>query len=273
MEIDAVLEVEAGDPQIAIEFLVANVNLSKSRLKDLMTKGGVWRVTKEGQRERIRRAMTDILVGEQIEIFYNEELLAYKPLKPELLIDEGQYSVWHKPAGMPLEGNDFGDFHSFERAIAYAFKPSRPVFWLDAFDYEANGVVVLAHTRKAAADLTERFNPAGLHEAEIHYRCEVTGDYNAGEVLTTKLLDGMASCKVVKVRYDARPNRSILDVWLVTGYQHQLRQQFAELGLPIIGDEEYGLESEQYEGLKLKIVEVKFNCPIKGDIQHVSVLK
>ena len=68
MKIDAVLEVEAGDPQILVEFLLSNVNLSKSRLKDVMSKGGIWRVTNDGERTRVRRAMTDIFVGEQIQI-------------------------------------------------------------------------------------------------------------------------------------------------------------------------------------------------------------
>jgi tRNA pseudouridine32 synthase/23S rRNA pseudouridine746 synthase len=273
MEIDAVLEVEAGDPQIAIEFLLANINLSKSRLKDLMSKGGVWRVTKEGERERLRRAMTDIFVGEQLEIFYNEDLLALKPLKPELIIDEGQYSVWNKPAGMPLLGNDFGDFHSFGRAVEYTFNPNRPIFWLSAIDYEATGMVILAHSRKAAADLTTQFNPEGLKGAEVHYRCEVIGDYQGGDRIDLDLEGEPSRSRVEKVRYDARPNRTVLDVWLETGREHQVRKQLAELGYPVIGDEEYGPENDEMEGLRLKIVELKFDCPLNGDIQHVSMLK
>jgi tRNA pseudouridine32 synthase/23S rRNA pseudouridine746 synthase len=273
MEIDAVLEVEAGDPQIAIDFLVANINLSKSRLKEVMSKGGVWRVTKEGERGRLRRAMTDILVGEQIEIFYDDSLLSVKPFTPELIKDEGQYSIWNKPSGMPLQGSDFGDFNSFVRALDFAFQPSRPAVWLKAFDYEASGVLVVAHSRKAAADLTAQFNPDGFKDAMIHYRCDVIGDYNLGDELISELDGENTESRVSKVKYDARPNRSVLDVWLKTGREHQVRKQLASVGFPVVGDELYGPESDEIERIRMKIVELKFECPLNGDIQHVSLLK
>lgn len=272
MQIDAVLEVEAGDPQIAIDFLVANVNLSKSRLKDLMNKGGVWRVTKTGARDRLRRAMTDIFVGEQIEIFYDEDLLAIKPIKPELLEDLGQYSVWHKPQGVPLTGSDWGDFHSFTRALALAFKPERDLYWFQAFDYDASGLMVLAHTRKAAADLTVQFDPEGLNSTKIHYRCEVVGDYQGPETIDQILDDLNASTRVQKVRYDARPNRSVLDVWPATARPNQVRRHLADAGYPIVGDEPNGQESGIGEMLRMKIVELEFECPVKGQIQRFSLV-
>ena len=273
MEIDAVLEVEAGDPQIAIDFLVANVNLSKSRLKDLMNKGGVWRVTKTGERSRIRRAMTDILVGEQVEIFYDEALMSMRPIVPEMIDDLGQYSIWQKPAGMSLEGNDWGDSNSFTRALELHFQPRRDVYWLSAFDYEATGIMVVAHTRKAAADLTALFNPDGLNGGQLHYRCDVIGDFDLSDPLTLPVAGESAQSKVTKVRYDSRPNRSIVDVWPVTGRKHQVRQQFANAGFPVVGDEQYGHTNEDIEGLRLRVMEVSFECPVSGKIQHVSLVK
>ncbi|WP_196158313.1 pseudouridine synthase [Reinekea sp. G2M2-21] len=273
MEIDAVLEVEAGDPQIAIDFLVANVNLSKSRLKDLMNKGGVWRVSKTGERARIRRAMTDILVGEQIEIFYDDAYLSLRPIGPELIEDLGQYSIWNKPSGLSLSGSDFGDYNSFQRALELHFQPTRDIYWLQAFDYEATGIMVVAHTRKAAADLTVQFNPDGYQNAMVHYRCDVQGDYNGGEELTTDIEGDSAHSRVNKVRFDARPDRSVLDLWPTTGRPYQVRQQCAQAGNPVVGDELFGRSNDDIEGLRMKIIEVSFVCPVDGKIQHVSLLK
>jgi len=273
MEIDAVLEVEAGDPQIAIDFLVANVNLSKSRLKDLMNKGGVWRVTNDGDRSRIRRAMTDIFVGEQIEIFYDDAMMSLKPIAPELIDDQGQYSIWHKPAGMSLDGSDWGDFNSFTRSLELFFNPKRDVYWLSAFDYEATGVMVVAHTRKAAADLTVVFNPDGFEGGHLHYRCDVVGDFPDITELTQTVNNETAYSKVEKVRFDARPNRSIVDVWPTTGRKHQVRQQLAAAGYPVVGDELFGSVNEDIEGLRIRVMEASFECPVSGKIQRVSLVK
>lgn len=262
MQIDAVLEVEAGDPQIAIDFLVDNINLSKSRLKDLMSKGGVWRVDLKGQRERLRRAMTDISVGEQIEIFYDEELLSLKPLKAELLEDAVEYSVWNKPNGMPLKGSDWGDFNSFERAIELFLKSERELYWLAAFEYQAAGILVLAHSRKAAAMLTERFDPDGFVEAGIRYRCDVVGNFSHDGVCDLSLDGEAARTDFQKVRYDPRPDRSVLDAQPQTGRRDQVRRHLAALGNPVAGDPDYGSASDEQGLLRLKIVEVSFECPL-----------
>lgn len=272
MEIDAVLEVEAGDPQIAIDFLVANINLSKSRLKDLMNKGGVWRVDKNGDRQRLRRAMTDILVGDQIEIFYDDDLLALKPLKAELVEDAGQYSVWNKPAGMPLLGNDWGDFHSFARAVELAFNPTREIFWLAALDYEASGLLILAHTRKAALAFSNQFAVEGFSGASLHYRADVQGDIGAEELLDRPIDEAPAITRLKKVRYDVRPNRSVVDIWPQTGREHQIVRHFAAVGYPIAGDERYHEEDEGVEGLRLRLIELAYSCPVSGEAKTFSLV-
>jgi tRNA pseudouridine32 synthase/23S rRNA pseudouridine746 synthase len=273
VQIDAVLEVEAGDPQIAIDFLVANINLSKSRLKDLMNKGGVWRVTNEGERSRIRRAMTDIRVGEQIEIFYDETLLSLKPVKPDLIEDLGQYSLWNKPQGMSFAGSDWGDFNSFVRSVELYTKGEREMFLFQAFDYDASGVMLVAHSRKAAASLSEQFAETGFTRGKLHYRADVQGDFEGGDTLAMELEEGLAKAKVAKVRYDERPNRSVIDIWPLTGLEHQVRRQLSHAGFPVVGEDLYTDEETETELLRLKCIEVEFECPVKGDIQHVSLIK
>lgn len=273
MQIDAVLEVEAGDPQIAIDFLVDNVNLSKSRLKDLMNKGGIWRVALDGERTRLRRAMSDIFVGEQIEIFYDEELLATKPVRPELVVDKEQYSIWNKPLGMPLKGNDWADFNCFERALELQFKGQRPLFWLNAFDYEASGLALIAHSRKAAAELSEQFNPTGFQSASMVARCDVDGEFTATRSLQSDSDEGTAKMDVEIRRYDGRSNRTTLTVSPRTGFELQIRHQLAEAGFPVVGDDENGFDDESYEVLRLKNVELTFECPVDHETEHVSLLK
>lgn len=275
MELDAALEVEAGDPQIAIDFLVDNINLSKSRLKELMRRGGVWRVTRDGHRERLHRAMTDISVGEQIEIFYDEALFSLKPLQPELVVDAGQYTLWNKPTDASLHGNDWTDYHSFSRAVELKLDGERPIFWLNNLDYQASGLTLLAHSRKAAAELTEQLDNLESSAAVVKYRAVVYGQFVHQGRVSTELMDGAAISEFSPVRYDARPDRTILDIQLVSALPDQAQRQCKSLGHSIVGDEMHDHQEDQEladgSGLQLKLTELAFQCPVEKKPMRFSL--
>lgn len=275
MKIDAVLEVEAGDPQILIEFLLSNVNLSKSRLKDVMSKGGIWRVAKNGERTRVRRAMTDILVGEQIEIFYDEALMSAKPLRAELIEDYGQYSVWQKPFGMPFEGDDWGDYNSFIRNLSFAFDEPRDTVLLSSLDYSASGLVLIPHTRKAAAAISESIGVDFIEDSAVHYRVDVAGNIDDLDRIDLDIEGEKAITNIEKVKYDERPNRSVVDVWPQTGRLRQVRSHFKAIGHPIIGDIEPDGElddSVRLDPIRLKLVELTFLCPVTKVLKSYSTI-
>ncbi|MFQ3282333.1 pseudouridine synthase [Reinekea sp.] len=275
MKIDAVLEVEAGDPQILIEFLLSNVNLSKSRLKDVMSKGGIWRVDKKGERSRVRRAMTDILVGEQIEIFYDEALMGAKPLHAELIEDYGQYSVWQKPFGMPFEGDDWGDYNSFIRNLSFAFDEPRDTVLLSSLDYSASGLVLIPHTRKAAAAISESIGVDFIEDSAVHYRVDVAGNIEDLDRINIDIAGEKAITNIEKVKYDERPNRSVVDVWPQTGRVRQVRSHFQAIGHPIIGDIDPEGElddSVRLDPIRLKLVELTFLCPVTKVLKSYSTI-
>jgi tRNA pseudouridine32 synthase/23S rRNA pseudouridine746 synthase len=275
MKIDAVLEVEAGDPQILIEFLLSNVNLSKSRLKDVMSKGGIWRVSKNGERARVRRAMTDIFVGEQIEIFYDESLMGAKPLYAELIEDYGQYSVWQKPFGMPFEGDDWGDYNSFIRNLSFAFDEPRDTVLLSSLDYSASGLVLVPHTRKAAAAISESIGNDFIEDSAVHYRVDVEGNIDDLDCIDIEIDGEKAITNIEKVKYDERPNRSVVDVWPQTGRLRQVRTHFQAIGHPIIGDIDPEGElddSVRIDPVRLKLVELSFLCPVTKVLKSYSTI-
>jgi tRNA pseudouridine32 synthase/23S rRNA pseudouridine746 synthase len=47
--------------------------------------------------QRLRRATKPLKAGDQLHIYYDEEVLATVPPTPKLIADEGDYSIWHKP--------------------------------------------------------------------------------------------------------------------------------------------------------------------------------
>lgn len=270
MQIDVVLEVEAGDRLIAIDFLVDNIELSKSKLKDMMNKGAVWHVDRKERRIRLRRAMSDLKVGDRLEIFYDDELLAIKPPLPRLVVDETHYSIWDKPVGLLSEGTDWGDHCSLPRMVELYFKPRRDVHLVHRLDQEASGLMMVAHSRKAAALLSDLFAAGKVTK---HYRVEVEGDLADIEGEITTPIDGEPACtRYQKVKYDAHPNRTTLDVWVDAGPEDQIRRHLESIGHPVIGDPRHDQGEANPEGMKLKAVEMRFECPITHTAQHISLL-
>lgn len=264
---DIALEVEAKDSLIAIDFLLDNVNLSKSRLKDVMNKGSVWLKSGNKPRSRLRRAMTDLKVGDIVEVFYDEQLLSLKPVKLTPIADNGQYSVWDKPAGMLTQGTDWGDHTALLRVVELAFTPRREAFLIHRLDRESSGLVVIAHSRKMAATLTELFKSGHVKK---RYRIEVSGnlaDFAAFGDINEPLDGKSADTRFELIRYEAAKNYSVVDVWLGTGRKHQIRRHFDHIGHPVMGDPKYGTGNKNESGMKLNAVDLNFKCPVtKKDV-------
>ena len=271
IRIDIALEVESKDSLIAIDFLLDNVNLSKSRLKDVMNKGAVWIKQGNKPRTRLRRAMTDLKVGDIVEMFYDEQLLALKPVKMQPVADKEQSSVWDKPAGMLTQGNEWGDHTALLRMVELSFNPRREAILIHRLDREASGLVVVAHSRKIAAALSELFKSGHVKK---RYRIEVLGnlaDYSKSGDINLPLDGKNADTRFEMIRYEAAKNYSIVDVWLGTGRRHQIRRHFDHIGFPVIGDPKYGKGNKNQSGMKLNAVELSFQCPISGKEVNYSV--
>lgn len=256
LRIDVALEVEEADSSIAIDFLLDNINLSKSRLKQTMNKGAVWLIRQDQPKQRLRRAMTDLQVGDIVELYYDEHMLAQTPLVTAPIADYELYSVWHKPAGMLTFGTDWGDHLSVMRQAELYFKMQRPCFILDHLDQDASGLVILSHHKRAAAALSELLVNDELVK---HYRAEVQGILGkVGDVGSFEApLDGKPARTEYKVhKVSEYANQSNVELITHTGRAQQVRRHLADAGHAIIGDG---------EGMKLTLDQITFTCPLSGE--------
>lgn len=251
-------------PQQAIEALVAAApQLSKGRLKDAMNKGAVlWRRGK--QNKRLRRAQADLLPGDTLELNYDEQLLQ-RSCDAAVLIHEARgYSVWFKPAGMLSQGNEWGDHLSLLRFAELHWQGKRQVFLLHRLDREASGLVLIAHTKQAAAAFSLMMQQ---HKIDKIYRIEIKGQLSdellARGELTTALDDKACSTRFELESYSAESNTSIVKVKLITGRKHQIRRHFALSGHPVMGDPAYGSGNKNEQGLMLQAVQLNFICPFR----------
>ena len=253
-------EAEAG--QAAAGLLAQASGLSKLRIKDAMAKGAVW-VSRGGPRRRLRRATREVQAGERLELFYDPAVLALAPPVPELVADLRDYSVWFKPAGMLSQGSLYGDHCALDAAVERHFGGRRQVFLLHRLDREARGLVLIGHTRAAAAALSKLLAAGGV---EKRYRVLALGVVApAGErICIDQPLDGKRCETALQVLEITAGGNSWLEVSLGTGRKHQIRRHLEGIGHPVMGDPRYGCGNAWAEGLQLSAWSMAFRCPLTG---------
>jgi tRNA pseudouridine32 synthase/23S rRNA pseudouridine746 synthase len=244
----------------AIDVLAAATDLPRARLKDALNKGAVW-LRSGGKEQRLRRATRTLRRGERIALYYDEDILLLAVPEPQLIADEKAYSLWRKPAGLLAQGTRFGDHCSLLRVCEKYFSPARDAFLVHRLDREAEGLMLIAHTRKAAELFSALWQERAIGKS---YTVEVEGCAGAiGERRRVDAeLDGKpAATEFTVAAFDAARNRSTLNVDLITGRKHQIRRHLAGIGLPVVGDYRYGSGGGQ---LALRAVSLRFRCPLTG---------
>lgn len=256
-----------SDDATAVDILAAHSDLPKARIKDALNKGAVW-LRDRGGEQRLRRATRVLKRGERISLYYDEEILRRVAPTPILIADEHTYSIWNKPPQMLAQGTHFGDHCSLLRFCEKHFEPARKCFLVHRLDREAEGLMLIAHTSKAAAIFS-----ALWQQRDIEKKYSVIVEGIVGAIGTSQRiesqLDGKASISeftVIATNDDAR--RSILEVTLITGRKHQIRRQLAGLGFPVVGDYRYGRGGD---ALALRAVALQFRCPFSAQLKQFAI--
>jgi len=254
----------------AADILASATGLSKMKVKEAILKGAVW-IRRGGRLRRIRKAALQVRTGDVLELHYDEGILAAAPPEARLMADEGGYSVWHKPAGLMAQGTMYGDHCSLMRQVELFFNNRREVYLVHRLDREVEGVMLVAHTREAAAGLSRLFRENLVLKK---YRAEVLGNIGpAGSERVIDLpLDGKKAKTVFTVlSYDRERNISLADVAIESGRLHQIRRHFDMIGHPVMGDPKYGKGNKNREGLRLTACHLAFRCPLRGRLVEYSV--
>ena len=223
----------------ARDLLIEASKLSSSQVSTAMTSGAVWLKTKHGIR-RIRRKSATLSVGDEIYLNYDEAVLTQTTAPAELIRDGGRWSVWKKPFGMRSQGSKWGDHTTLGRYAETNLEPLRESFIVHRLDLAAQGLMMLAHDKKAAANIAGQFAARTVgkrYHAIVHGK--FSGQADARQY--TGEIDGKAAeTKAVRLRFDPETSRSVLLVSISTGRKHQIRRHLSEAGFPIVGDRMYG---------------------------------
>lgn len=259
----------------ASQLLAQRANLSQATIKDAMHKGAVWLISGK-QKRRLRRASKPLQLGDVLELNYNAQLLAQTVPEPQLLHDAGQYSVWFKPYGLHCQASRWGDFASIDRWVELNLpnlgsdpdnQTVRPVFLVHRLDRATTGAIVLCHSKNAARLFSAMFRDG---QVDKRYQAIVQGDFSVlpADHEVNIELEGKA-CTSLFSYVAQQAGMSLVDVKLLTGRKHQIRQHLSALNFPIIGDRLYGDNTTR--DLQLQSVSLQFVCPFSQQPQQFVV--
>ena len=252
------------DPTIpAAQLLKELSGLSKQQIKHAMKKGAVWVSEGDSGHKRLRRADKTLKQGQELHFYYDAGVLDLQVDDAVLIADEGDYSVWFKPYGMLSQGSKWGDHCTINRWVEQNHLPQRPAFIVNRLDRAAQGLMLIAHTKSTAANLSGLF---ASREIAKSYTALVSGRFPT-DLKLESLVDGKtALSRVVLLTFNEITNKSLVSVEIETGRKHQIRKHLSGAGFPIVGDRLYDPKVSACEqNLCLVSTTLAFNCPISGD--------
>jgi len=268
------LTVENTDSS-AVDLLAEATSLSRQHIKQVMQKGAVWLEEKKtGKPRRLRRASKTPAAGDELHLYYDTQVLESIPAPPELVADQGEYSIWYKPFGLLSQGSKWGDHCTIQRWVEQNLTPQRPAFIVHRLDRAATGLIMIAHQKRIASDLAKLF---AQREMEKHYRVIVHGQFpeSAWPQKMDTDIDGRHARSYARLlEYNAEKNYSLLDVRIETGRKHQIRKHLLSIGFSVVGDRLYHGEGQQQEGgenLQLTASSLAFICPLTQQKKHFQL--
>jgi tRNA pseudouridine32 synthase/23S rRNA pseudouridine746 synthase len=255
----------------ASELLASDTGISKAKIKQAMQKGAVW-ISGNRKTERLRRPKKLLRPGDQLHLYYNEDVLKKEVSMPTLISDNSEYSIWYKPYGVLSQGSKWGDHCTIDRMIE--IHTQKRAYLVHRLDRATTGLMIIAHKKNTAAQLSKLFRDRAIDK---RYLAIVVGEFpNTGDIQTImSIIDGKkAISHVSKLSYCPHLQQSLVDIKIETGRKHQIRRQLSESGHPIIGDRLYGQpedNSEHTDNLQLCCYSLAFRCPTSGADKHYEL--
>jgi 23S rRNA pseudouridine955/2504/2580 synthase len=199
--------------------------------------------------------------------------LDLSPVQPAaILYEDRECLVINKPSGLAVhhaQGHDdnltsrLQDFLHLRREM---FRIA-PVHRLDA---GTSGAILFGKGKKAAGQLGRSLMAGGMSKRYLAVVEGVVGE--AGELNTPVPAKG--SMKRALTRFRPLTNNgctSLIELELITGRRHQLRQQLSEAGWPIIGDHRYHQKSALTSGrLLLHCCFLAFPNPVNDNLVEID---
>lgn len=231
------------------------------------------------QRVTINGAIADpdqrVKLGEAIAIKTSQrwlDILAQSPLQPEQVLYEDQYClVLNKPPGLAIHQAAGHDDNLLTRTSNY-FKLRGETFKIapiHRLDIDTSGAVLFGKGRQAISQLGQMLMAGEMSKrylALVHGRVPSPGRLDSPVPAKGRIKSALTTYSPVTTT----GKLTLLELELVTGRRHQIRQQLATAGWPIYGDTRYNQQPVNH-GIRsfLHCYHLAFKNPFS--CQHVAV--
>lgn len=159
-----------------------------------------------------------------------------------VLLETADCLAVFKPAGMAVhacEGHRTDNLTDHLRTLMRHRRQPYRVSPVHRLDIGTSGPVLFGKGRRATAELGRMLQAGGMRKT---YLALVHGDPPAAGILTSEVeVQGRYKAAATRFRVCARHHDSaLLELELLSGRKHQIRQQCAAAGWPLYGDRRYG---------------------------------
>ena len=254
--------------QTAVDLLAEHTPLSKQKIKNTMTNGAVWLESSIGI-HRLRRAKKVVKENDVLHLYYDEKIQATKPDDAMLVSDEGEYSIWNKPYGMYSQGTKWGDHCTIYRWSEEHLTPQRPAFLVHRLDRAANGLIIIAHTKKTSKALADLFQKRQIKKQYLATVEGIIDDITLPYTISSKI-DDKSAISIITAIKQLKDKKTLVTIEIETGRKHQIRRHLSEFGYPVIGDRLHG-SGLSASNLQLQSNYLQFNCPISNEMREYSL--
>lgn len=203
----------------------------------------------------------------------------------EIIYEDNDIILCHKPAGVATQTKRLGQQDMESLLKNYRAKKGEPPYIgvVHRLDQPVEGIMVFAKNQKAAANLSKQVQERVI--GKYYYVVSANEPKEKEGVLEDNLLtdkktnftqvidindskwsvtDHQKDAKHAKLEYrvvESKQEKTLFDIKLHTGRQHQIRVQMAHMGCPLIGDSKYG-NGQSKEGLALCSYKLEFLHPV-----------
>ncbi len=256
-----------------------SISLSKAELKQAISKGALWLTPAKNkkQTQRLRRVKKLLSLDDELHFYFNSEVLSMPIPQALLVADLIDYSVWHKPYGMLSQGSKWSDHCTIARFAQQNLPNERPAFIVHRLDRAATGLILIAHSKKAARALSSLFENRTIenNSLEKYYQIIVHGNHatrSQPEIITSDVDGKSAQSTFSCLAYNEENDQSLIKVKIDSGRKHQIRIHAASIGFPVVGDRLHGKADEnESRNLQLCAVSLSFTCPIFEENKHFEL--
>ena len=256
--------------------------LSRSRARRLIERG---RVTLDGSPAR---PSTRVRAGQRVAASLNEQSSAKdlpQRISLQIVYEDESIIVVDKPASLVVHPTPAQKGGTMLNALLdhYQDLPDSPGMRrgiVHRLDKDTSGLLVVARTASAYADLTDQLERRAFHKA---YLALVRGRIEPCRAMIESPIardpanrqrmavveggrDAISRYRVLARYADC----SLVEVKLITGRTHQIRVHFASLGHPLVGDRTYGRAPHPIARQFLHAAVLGFRHPESGEYVEFS---